>query len=74
MTIFNLIIPEEYTDKKSGEIKTLWHRVGRAFPHESGQGFTLRIPEGVSITGKVLMLERNAKEPESAAEAFDESN
>lgn len=73
MTIFNLVIPEEYTDKKSGEIKTLWHRVGSAFPHQNGQGFSLIIPEGVSISGKVLMLERGAKEPDSAAEAFDEN-
>ncbi len=74
MAIFNLVIPEEYTEKKSGEIKTMWHRVGSAFPHESGKGFTLRIPEGVAITGKVMMLERDQKPPETAAEAFDENS
>ena len=73
MIVYNLVIPDEYKDKKTGEIKTLWHRVGSAFPHESGKGFSLIIPEGVSISGKVLMLERGEKEPNSAAEAFEES-
>lgn len=72
MTIFNLLIPEERTDKKSGEVKAFWHRVGTAFPHQKGEGFNLVIPEGVSITGKVIMLPREAKEPDSAAEAFNE--
>lgn len=71
MAIYNLVIPEERTDKQSGEVKTYWHRVGSAFPHEKGKGFSLVIPEGVSISGRVLMLERGQKEPESAAEAFN---
>lgn len=72
MTIFNLVIPEERTDKASGEVKTFWHRVGTAFPQKNGSGFNIVIPEGVSISGRVLMLERTAKEPESAAEAFND--
>ncbi|MEO1187607.1 MAG: hypothetical protein AAFW60_00935 [Pseudomonadota bacterium] len=72
MTIYNLIIPEERTDKSSGEVKTFWHRVGTAFPHNNGNGFNLVIPEGMSVSGRVLMLERTAKEPDSAAEAFND--
>lgn len=72
MNIYNLVIPEERTDKASGEVKTFWHRVGSAFPQKSGQGFALVIPEGVSISGRVLMLERDAKEPESASDAFND--
>lgn len=72
MTIFNLLIPEERTDKASGEVKTFWHRVGSAFPHKQGEGFNLVIPDGVSITGKVVVLPREAKEPESAASAFND--
>lgn len=71
MTIYNLVIPEERTDKQSGEVKTYWHRVGTAFTQKSGKGFNIVIPEGVSISGRVLMLERGASEPESAAEAFN---
>lgn len=70
MSIHNLVIPEERTDKATGEVKTYWHRVGSAFPQKNG-GFALVIPEGVSITGRVLMLPRDAKEPESAAQAFN---
>lgn len=72
MGIFNLVIPEERKDKATGEIKTYWHRVGSAFPHREGEGFNVVIPEGMSITGRVLMLPRGAKEPESVASAFNE--
>lgn len=72
MTIYNLVIAEEYNDKTTGEQKTYWHRVGRAFSHESGTGHTLRIPPGVALSGKVLMLEQGEKEPESAKDAFNE--
>lgn len=72
MAIFNLLIPEERTDKASGEVKTFWHRAGTAFPHKKGEGFNLVIPEGMSISGRVLMMERTAKEPDSAASAFND--
>lgn len=70
MTIYNLLIPEERTDKQSGEVKTFWHRAGSAFPQKNG--FALVIPEGMSISGRVLMMERTAKEPESVTDAFNE--
>lgn len=73
MTIYNLVIPEERTDKETNEAKTYWHRVGTAFSQKSGNGFNLVIPEGMSITGRILMLERNAKEPESVAEVFEDA-
>ncbi len=61
MEIFNLLVPEERTDKNSGEVKTFYHRVGTAFKHGKGEGFNLVIPKGVSISGKVLMFPRKAK-------------
>lgn len=72
MTIFNLLIAEERKDKGTGEVKTFWHRVGSAFSHKQGEGFNLVIPDGMSISGKVIMLPRSAKEPDSAAEAFND--
>lgn len=72
MTIYNLLIPEERKNKDTGEVKTYWHNVGSAFPHRSGKGFNLVIPEGVSISGRVMMLERDQKAPESAQEAFND--
>jgi len=73
MTIYNLLIPEQRTAKDTGETKTYWHRVGTAFPHKKGEGFNLIIPEGMSISGRVLMLEREQKEPEDVSEAFGDS-
>ena len=73
MTIYNLVIPEERKDKETNEVKTYWHRVGTAFSQKNGNGFNLVIPEGMSITGRVLMLERNAKEPESVAEVLEDA-
>ncbi|MDD9911402.1 MAG: hypothetical protein OXR62_17170 [Ahrensia sp.] len=72
MTIYNLLIAEERKNKDTGEVKTFWHRVGSAFPHKQGDGFNLVIPEGLSLSGRVVMFPRDAKEPESAAEAFNE--
>ena len=71
MTIFNLVIPEERKAKEGEEPKTYWHRVGSAFPNKGG-GYSLLIPEGVSISGRVLMLKRGTNKPDSAAEAFNE--
>lgn len=71
MGVYNLVIPEERKNKTTGEVKTYWHRVGTAFKNQ-GESFSLVIPEGVSISGRVLMMERTAKEPDSAAEAFNE--
>lgn len=71
MTIYNLLIPEERTDKESGEVKTFWHRCGSMFENK-GDGFTAVIPEGMSLSGRVVILPRGAKEPDSAADAFNE--
>ena len=73
MSIFNLLIPEERTNKQSGEVKTYWHNVGTAF-QKKNKGFDLVIPQGVSISGRVLMLPRDEKEPESAASAFNDGH
>lgn len=64
MNVYNLLIPEEYNDKSTGEIKTQWHRVGKAFSQEKGEGFDLVIPSGVSITGRVKMLPRDRSDGE----------
>lgn len=60
MDVYNLLIPEEYDDKATGEVKTQWHRVGKAFEQEKGEGFDIVIPEGISITGRVKMLPRRS--------------
>ena len=52
------------TDPKEGsEKKAFWHRVGSVFPHRSGNGFDLVIPEGISVSGRVVCTEPKEKEP-----------
>ena len=63
-TIFNVIVPEEYTDK-NGEVKKLYHRVGTAFEIESG-GMSVVIPEGLSVSGRFVILPRKENEAEEA--------
>ena len=50
--------PKEGTDKKA-----FWHRVGTVWPHKNGNGFDLVIPEGLSVSGRVVCTE--PKEPQS---------
>jgi hypothetical protein len=39
-----------------------WHRVGSVFPHKNGNGFDLVIPEGISLSGRVVCTEPKAEE------------
>ena len=59
--IFNVMVVEERTDKSTGEVKNFFHRVGTGFSHKDGQGMNLVIPEGISLSGRVLIRERTAK-------------
>lgn len=52
---FIAYLPQEV--EQNGEKKTFWHRVGAVFPHKTGDGFNLVIPPGLSISGKVVLLE-----------------
>lgn len=45
-----LKVPEENNGK------TYWHNVGSMFANKSGDGFTIIIPPGVSVSGKVQAL------------------
>ena len=59
--IFNVNIIEEYTDK-NGEVKKFWHKVGTAFPHKDGEGMNIEIIDGLSVSGKLVITERKAKD------------
>lgn len=50
------------TDPKQGSgKKSVWHRVGSIWPHASGKGFDLAIPAGMSVSGRVVCVERSDK-------------
>lgn len=74
MTIYNLYITEDYTDKSTGEEKTNFTRVGSGFPHKDGKGFNLVIPDGIALSGRVMVRERkDGDKPDAgAAEQFNE--
>lgn len=60
--IYDAIIPENYEDKKTAEEKVWFHRPGaRLFPAKDTDGFTLEIPPGISLSGRVIFRPRKAR-------------
>ncbi len=41
--------PKEGSDKKA-----VWREVGAVWPHKNGGGFDVVIPEGISVSGRVV--------------------
>ncbi|MEO1476766.1 MAG: hypothetical protein AAFS13_10335 [Pseudomonadota bacterium] len=72
--IYNLLIPEERADKDTGETRTFWHKVGTVFPHRKGDGFNVIIPDGISVSGRVMILPRSEKGDAPDKAAQDEFN
>ena len=48
--------------KQGGERDAYWHRVGAVFAHKNGKGFDLVIPDGISLSGRVVCTEPKAEE------------
>jgi hypothetical protein len=44
--------PKPGTDQKG-----FWHEVGVVWPHKTGKGFDVVIPEGISVTGRIVCTE-----------------
>jgi hypothetical protein len=38
--------------------KAIWREVGAVWPHNRGKGFDLVIPEGISVSGRIVIVER----------------
>jgi hypothetical protein len=57
------------TDPKEGsDKKATWHQVGTIWQHQSGKGFDLVIPPGVTLSGRIVCTERKEKDqPEQSA-------
>lgn len=36
--------------------KPFWHRVGNVWPNKQGKGYTLVIPPGMTIAGRVILI------------------
>ena len=53
--MYESLIVEEYTEKKTVAKKTKYYRPGaRLFPAKEADGFTLEIPPGISLSGRVI--------------------
>ena len=50
-----IFVTESY-EGNDGEERTSYHRVGAMFPHRKGGGFTVRITNGISVTGDLVAL------------------
>ena len=59
-------------DEKAGR-KTYWREVGAIWPHRNGDGFDLFIPEGISVTGRIVCTKRKEKAPDDQPEADAEA-
>jgi hypothetical protein len=46
---FAYIVPTAKEGKKA-----IWHRIGAIWPHRNGNGFDLVIPDGISVTGRIV--------------------
>lgn len=50
--------PGSHPDKAA-----FWHKVGAVWPHKNGSGFDVVIPEGISVSGRIVCTEPKEKEP-----------
>ena len=57
------------TPSKQDAKKDYWHRVGSVFAHKNGNGFDLVIPEGISLSGRIVCTEPKTDEADGAEEA-----
>jgi hypothetical protein len=55
-SIFQVIEREKNTN--------IWTRVGAAWPHEKGEGFTL-IFNAIPLTGRIVLLKKPSEEKEA---------
>jgi hypothetical protein len=42
--------------------KGYWTEVGTVFPHKNGKGFDVVIPEGISVSGRIVCTEPKEKD------------
>ena len=44
--------------KEGSDKKAKWHEIGAVWPHKNGKGFDVVIPEGISVSGRIVCIER----------------
>ena len=57
-----------YTVKNGGKNqKAIWTRIGAAWPHNSGPGFSIEL-EALPVDGRLVLMPPKADEPEAEAD------
>jgi hypothetical protein len=68
-TMSNATPLNAYAVKQRGkDKKDFWTRIGRAWPHKTGTGFTLEL-EALPIDGKIILMAPKASD--ASAETFE---
>jgi len=52
--------------KKGSDRKAQWHAIGAVWPHKNGNGFDLVVPQGISISGRIVCTEPKEKDQPQA--------
>lgn len=49
----NVFVQEDFK-ADDGEIKSNYTKVGAAFPHDKGEGFNIRLTNGIAVSGDLV--------------------
>jgi len=72
--MLGVFITQKLEATQDREEKTLWHRVGTAFKHKSGEGFNIELIPGVAVSGKIVILPITDKNNGSASQSYNLDN
>lgn len=61
---YDVLKVDEYTTD-NGEVKPRFYRIGVAFDNQDGDGQTLIIPEGISISGRIVTKARKERDADA---------
>jgi len=66
--IRDAFVVETYKDKQSGEEKSKYHQVGNVVAHKKGEGQTLYLIPGISVSGEIVIFPRKARPADGSPE------
>lgn len=66
----DVLTTDEYQDKKTGETKTKWLRVGVAWPSRNGDGFDIRLN---ALPTNAKLFVRPKREPGQRSESSSDT-
>lgn len=56
--LFDVLKPSSYYDPKTRQERSRLVRIGTAFPTKDEEGVVFDLPDGVSISGRVIIMPR----------------